>query len=256
MVESQRQAILREVSGEKSVDRLISQTEAQLSDAEAQRRQQTISHLKAAVLATRAEQEATGTLPGASSEAAELARYRADLQQTVRGGADPAVDGPRRPVRPAGSRTERPTPAQPPLVLVSEQRIDRPAQSEIVMPRRVATDATALDELFDEAAPIRAPLGKAFTDFVAPLQLTTVAELTEAAAAYLTHVAGHEDFSRPTVMKLVMSTDSPMTRSRENLLRAFGMLMRQGVLRRSRRGQFELSETSVFADQARRFARS
>jgi hypothetical protein len=256
LVESQRQAILREVSGEQSVARLISQTEAQLSDADAQRRQSTISHLKAAVLATRAEQEATGTLPGAGAEAAELARYRADLEQTVRGGTEAEVEGPRRPVRVGGSRAERPTATQPPLVLVSEQRIDRPAETEVVLPRRIATDASALDELFDEAAPIRAPLGKAFTDFVAPLHLTTVAEMTEAGAAYLTHVAGHEDFTRPTVMKLVMSTDAPMTRSRENLLRAFGMLMRQGVLRRSRRGQFEIAETSAFVAKAQRFANS
>jgi hypothetical protein len=101
---------------------------------------------------------------------------------------------------------------------------------------------------------MHAPLGKAFTDFVAPMQLTTVAEMTEAAAAYLTHVSGQEDFARPTVMKLVMSTESPMTRSRENLLRAFGLLMRQGVLRRSRRGQFELSEQSTFGEQARKFS--
>lgn len=255
LVESQRQAILREVSGEQAVARLISRTEAQLSDADAQRRQSTISHLKAAVLATRAEQEATGEIPGQAAEAADLARYRADLEREVRGAAaDPESDQPRRPVRTVAGRSERPAAAQAPLVLVSEQRIDRPASGDVVMPRRVATDPTALDELFDEAAPIRAPLGKAFTDFVAPMQLTTVAEMTEAAAAYITYVTGQEDFARPTVMKLVMSTDAPMTRSRENLLRAFGMLMRQGVLRRSRRGQFELAEESSFGEKARRFA--
>jgi hypothetical protein len=255
LVESQRQAILREVTGEQAVARLISRTEAQLSDADAQRRLSTISHLKAAVLATRAEQEATGEIPGQAAEAADLARYRADLEREVRGAAaDPESDQPRRPVRTVAGRSERPAAAQAPLVLVSEQRIDRPATGETVMPRRVASDPTALDELFDEAAPIRAPLGKAFTDFVAPMQLTTVAEMTEAAAAYITYVTGQEDFARPTVMKLVMSTEAPMTRSRENLLRAFGMLMRQGVLRRSRRGQFELAEDSSFGDKARRFA--
>lgn len=252
LVESQRQAILREVSGEQAVARLISRTEAQLSDADAQRRQSTISHLKAAVRATRAEQEATGEIPGQAAEAADLARYRADLEREMQG--DPDTDQPRRPVRTVAGRAERPAAAQAPLVLVSEQRIDRPASADVVLPRRVATDATALDELFDEAAPIRAPLGKAFTDFVAPMQLTTVAEMTEAAAAYITYVTGQEDFARPTVMKLVMSTEAPMTRSRENLLRAFGMLMRQGVLRRSRRGQFELAEDSSFGEKARRFA--
>jgi hypothetical protein len=251
-VESQRRAILQETAGEDAVNRLINQTDQQLSGAEAQRRHSTISHLKAAVLATRAEQDATGPNAGADAEAAELARYRADLAKTVRGAGE--GDQPRRPMRPGAGRTERPAAVQPPLVLVSEQRVDRPQQLDIVMPRRISAGAVALEELYDEAMPMHAPLGKAFTDFVAPMQLTTVAEMTEAAAAYLTHVSGQEDFARPTVMKLVMSTESPMTRSRENLLRAFGLLMRQGVLRRSRRGQFELSEQSTFGEQARKFS--
>lgn len=254
-VDQQRRAILQEISGDEAMTRLISETDHQLSGAESQRRQSTLSHLKAAVLATRAEQEATGARPGTDTTEAELARYRDDLAASRRE-TDAPDDQPRRPVRPVApaGRAERPAAAQPPLVLVSEQRIDRPQAGDPVMPRRIATDATALDDLFDEAAPIRAPLGKAFTDFVGPMQLTTVTEMTEAAAAYITYVTGQEDFARPTVMRLVMSTDSPMTRSRENLLRAFGLLMRQGVLRRSRRGQFELAENSGFVDQARRFA--
>ena len=65
---------------------------------------------------------------------------------------------------------------------------------------------------------------------------------------------GLEEFSRPQVMRHVVSTNLPMTRSRENLLRTFGLLMRQGSLARSRRGQFQLAPGSEFAEQARRFA--
>jgi hypothetical protein len=251
MVERQRRAILREVSGEDAVARLISQTDQQLSGAEAQHRRSTMSHLKAAVLATRAEQEATGEIPSAAPTEAELARYREDLEQTMRAGAG---EQPRRPMRSIAQRTERPVAAQPPLVLVSEQRVDRPAYTDAVTPRRIAAEDIAHDELFDEVEPVRAPLGKAFTDFVGPMQLTTLTEMTEAAAAYITHVGGQEDFARPTVMRLVTSTNAPMTRSRENLLRAFGILMRQGTLRRSRRGQFEIATDSGFVEQARRFA--
>lgn len=101
-----------------------------------------------------------------------------------------------------------------------------------------------------------APRGKAFGDFVGPMHLTTLAELTEAAAAYVTHVEGLEEFTRPQVMRHVASTGQPMTRSRENLLRTFGLLMRQGTMQRSRRGQFELAPGSEFAEQAKRFAQA
>jgi len=85
-------------------------------------------------------------------------------------------------------------------------------------------------------------------------ELGFTAELTEAAAAYVTHVEGLEEFTRPQVMRHVVSTGQPMTRSRENLLRTFGTLMRQGTMQRSRRGQFELAQGSEFAERARRFA--
>ena len=97
------------------------------------------------------------------------------------------------------------------------------------------------------------PTALRHSDFVGPMHLTTLAELTEAAAAYVTHVEGLEEFSRTQVMRHVVATDLPMTRSRENLLRTFGQLMRQGTMHRSRRGQFELTGASEFADQARRF---
>ena len=242
-----------------SMDRLITEADSHLSGAEAQRRQSTISHLKAAVVATRADEEAGAARNPEDEERAEIARYRQDLERTVR---RPAAEGsddgtPRRPSRPQAQRTERPRNAQPPLVLVSEQRIDRPAQSEAeaVRPRRIATGALAMEELFDEDTPApAAPRGKAFTDFVGPMHLTTLAELTEAAAAYVTHVEGLEEFTRPQVMRHVVATGQPMTRSRENLLRTFGTLMRQGTMQRSRRGQFELSRDSEFGEQARRFA--
>ncbi len=254
--EQQRRAMLRDEDSDAAVDRLISQADTQLSGAEAQRRQATISHLKAAVVATRADEEAGEARNPEDAEKAEIARYRKDLERSVRVPAAGPDDGaPRRTVRAQAQRTERPVNAQPPLVLVSEQRIDRPAETELVRPRRINTGALAMEELFDEDAPMTpAPRGKAFSDFVGPMHLTTLAELTEAAAAYVTHVEGLAEFTRPQVMRHVVSTGQPMTRSRENLLRSFGTLMRQGTMQRSRRGQFELSTGSEFAEQARRFA--
>jgi hypothetical protein len=254
--DGQRRSILGG-EADASVDRLIIQADSELSGAEAQRRLSTLSHLKAAVVATRADEEAGAPRNPEDEERAEIARYRADLERSVR---VPAAEGveegmPRRPSRSQTHRTERPRSAQPPLVLVSEQRIDRPKETEIVHPRRINTGALAMEELFDEDAPVAiVPRGKAFGDFVGPMHLTTLAELTEAAAAYVTHVEALEEFTRPQVMRHVVSTGQPMTRSRENLLRTFGMLMRQGTMQRSRRGQFELAPGSEFAEQAKRFA--
>ncbi|WP_461470735.1 hypothetical protein [Pararhodobacter sp.] len=257
--ERERRAVLHGEGADAAADRLARQADSEFSDAAAQRRQSTISHLKAAVVATRAEEEASGRRSAADEEEREIARYRADLERSVRRpGQEPADDGiPRRPSRPVAQRTERPRNAQPPLVLVSEQRIDRPQETEIIRPRRINTGSLAMEELFDEDTPAPdAPAGRAFSDFVAPMHLTTLAELTEAAAAYVTHVEGLDEFSRPQVMRHVVATGLPMTRSRENMLRTFGLLMRQGTMTRSRRGQFRLAADSEFADAARRFAQA
>ncbi|MCC5989543.1 MAG: hypothetical protein JJT95_17880 [Pararhodobacter sp.] len=231
------------------------QADSELSGEAAQRRQSTLSHLKAAVAATRAEEDATGPRSAALQEEQQIAPYREDLARTVRPDAGEDEATPRRPTRSGSQRTERPMATQPPLVLVSEQRIDRPQTVETVRPRRVASGGLAMEELFDEdSEQADAPQGRAFADFIGPMHLTTLAEMTEAAAAYVTHVEGLEEFTRPQVMRHVVSTDSPLAESRENLLRAFGTLLRQGRLRRARRGQFELAADSEFAGKAQRFA--
>ena len=254
--DARRSDLLQQTETEAAIDRLISQTDSQLQQPDAQRRQSTISHLKAAVAATRAD-AAEGNRHDGSAEAQDLARYRDDLARSVRPQPDDGDGMLRRPQRPASTRTERPRAEQPPLVLVSEQRIDRPADPETVRPRRVSAGALAMEELFDEdeaepATPITP--GRAFTDFIAPHNLTTLNETIEAAAAYVTHVEGCSEFTRPQVMRHVVASGLPMTGNRENLLRAFGLLMRQGLIRRARRGQFELSAESDFASLARRFA--
>ncbi|WP_333830833.1 hypothetical protein [Pararhodobacter sp.] len=253
--ERRRRELLQDTRTEAAVDRLISQADSQLQQPEAQRRQSTISHLKAAVVATRAD-AAEGNHRDTRAEAQEMARYREDLARTVRPGPEDSDSMLRRPQRPA-ALTERPRTVQAPLVLVSEQRIDRPAEVEAVRPRRVSAGALAMEELFDEDdAPQAAQVapGRAFVDFVAPHNLSTLNETIEAAAAYVTHVEGCPEFTRPQVMRHVVATGAPMTRSRENLLRSFGLLLRQGMIRRARRGQFELAPESDFAGLARRFA--
>ncbi|WP_444429730.1 hypothetical protein ACTTAM_15050 [Rhodobacter capsulatus] len=102
---------------EGDLPRLLEKADAQMAGNENRRRISAIAHLKAAVAATVAERRA-GT---EEAQKDETAPYRQDLTQAVR---------PRRPVLPAVGESHHQTAARPearpaPLVLVSEQRVDR-----------------------------------------------------------------------------------------------------------------------------------
>lgn len=94
---------------EAALERLLAQADSELDQPEIRRRHSALAHLKAAVAATVAERRIN---PEAEAEARDPQdHYRRDLDRVVRAsrGTEPA----------AGNRP-------PPLVLVSEQRIDRP----------------------------------------------------------------------------------------------------------------------------------
>lgn len=128
-------------SGEDAeVARLLRQADDVLADSENLRRIESIAHLKAAVAATEADRSVTGEAarptPGPGSDA-----YRDDLAKAVQPEPEPSPASPTevRPrrktvsVRPQEPRpgTIRPGMISPtPLVLVSEQRIDRIVPAE------------------------------------------------------------------------------------------------------------------------------
>ncbi len=145
------------------VDRLFEATEGRLTGVETTRRRANIEHLKAAVAARAAETQLA--VDGASSAdftgvADSAAEYRDDLARVMR---------PRR-VRVDVSR-RRDVEARPaPLVLVSEQRVDEPAEASAdaaaIMPRRVSAEAAA------ESTPSRpAPRAVSAAQTEAPLML-------------------------------------------------------------------------------------
>lgn len=161
---------------------------------------------------------------------------------------------PQRPVSVAGRRTARPGrdgettgPRKlAPLMLVSEQRIDSskaPATGPI-RPRRVATS-----ELETDTAPTPQDDAGQDSDFAAFVKETGaegLQELLEASAAFGTVIEGAAFNSRPQIMLRMLRHEPEGSVSREEGLRAFGVLLREGRIRRIQRGQFMLSDSSRF----------
>ncbi len=239
-----------ELAEDAALDRLMQEASSQMEGPDTKRRQSAIAHLKAAVAATIAERKATGNTLAANGSQ-RLGAYREDLERVVRPstGAD----------RPA------------PLVLVSEQRIDRPspvatpqpAVVQPVRPRRPVSSAAAAameDSLgLDDAADDAAEEGdinifdaeSAFPEFAEKIGATDLRSLLEAAAAYIACVEGRDSFTRPQLMRHVSATTDQI--SREDGLRSFGTLLRTGVIQRNRRGQFALSQQSPLLAEAKKF---
>lgn len=227
---------------EQSLSRILSRTNEQLNEPATNRRIETINQLKAAVVATEAARRL-----GDKDDASDAAQdYRDDLDKAVGKPAEDAAPArPRRPQASAERRTERPRPS--PLKLVASQRVDEvkpaveaEAVTETVRPRRVAAEAPQ--------APVA---GQGFATFAREAGATELHELLEAAAAYTSYVEGLEDFSRPQIMKKVREVLTPDHFNREDGLRSFGTLLRQGRINKVRNGRFQVSEQTRFRPESR-----
>ena len=244
-----------------SVERLMEEAKSKLEGVENRRRFSAIAHLKAAVAATVADRKMKSGDASALAQGSEpqddTERYRDDLSKAVR---------PRRPASDSVPTTQRPTLStrMAPLVLVSEQRIDmpedeaRPTGAAVVRPRRISAavlDSVDEDDIVeDEDGPLSPEDARSFAEFAERLGATSLPELLEAAAVYTATVEGIEHFSRPQIMKKVAGVSEDEDYSREDSLRSFGMLLRQGKIQKVRRGQFMLAEGSRFRDEAKRSA--
>ncbi len=250
-------------AGEAAVARLIEQTNEVMAVPENRRRLSAIAHLKAAVAATVADRFAKGGSTQQEPETARLDPYREDLARVVR------------PQTPAEGEDVAPTQRPAPLVLVSAQRIDRdrvkPAENgpvlttvsnEPIRPRRVtsaqlvAKAAPVLEE--DEEDEIEGANmfsdARGFAEFSDRLGANSLAEILEAAAAYSFCIEGRPYFSRPQLMGQIGALSADSDFSREDGLRTFGALLRQGRIRKIKRGQFVLAENSHYLAEARKIA--
>ncbi|WP_417719677.1 hypothetical protein [Salipiger sp.] len=207
--------------------RLLDETNTQMQEPEGNRRRSAIAHLRAAVAATRADK-----LLGRRKDSEEAFEpYREDLANVVR---------PRRPET-AGSQTARPVdaPRPAPLKLVAEQRVDTIKPTEPARPRRV-TLADLEEGDFDDIAD-----DGGFVAYAESVGATELSELLEAAAAYMSYVEGREQFSRPQLMTKVRQVEVSES-SREDRLRSFGQLLREGKIEKTRGGRFTASDRISF----------
>lgn len=249
--------------GEAQVDRLLRQADTEMSGVETRRRTSTIAHLKAAVAATVADRLAPRA-PDAPQPRDETAAYRNDLASAVR---------PQRPSA-AVAGTDQPASRVAPLVLVSAQRIDRPATppAPVAAPQpatagmavpsrpRSASVATAVaydpqgDQDDDDDMPAANLFGgvSGFSDWLQDAPPADLAARLEAAGAWLMASDGLEGFNRPQLMRLAASDDA--AESREAAMAAFGMLLREGRIVKARRGMFMLPENSAMLARARKAA--
>lgn len=163
---------------------------------------------------------------------------------------------PRRPARPEGTKRSRPQPERAPLVLVSEQRVDETAQATPVRPRRVTSAAARSIDLdgLKKASPLSAEDRKAFKDFAEAVDAWLLDEQIEAAAAFKTHLKGQQEFTRVDLMSYVLAYNEGREVTRDDMLRGFGTLLREGRLQRGEGGAFRLSSASEFDQPARKYA--
>ena len=229
-----------------TVSHILEVTDSEMEEKEGSRRRSAIAHLKAAVAATRADKLLSRKR--AKDEADEMDRYREDLAEVVR---------PRRPVEGGNTRKSR---RAAPLVLVSEQRVNDAADEtqeeaprpSMVQPRRINRGSLAEADDFDQDGDMPDNIfvePESFAKFAADMGAHDLPDLLEAAAAYTSYVEGREYFSRPQIMKAVAGMKEDGEYTREETLRSFGLLLRRGKIRKIKRGQFTIAESTRFKPQ-------
>ena len=222
--------------GVTDVSRLVDEVNTKMEGTEHKRRRSAIAHLKAAVAATVAERGLGRNRDRETEDEVQRTPYRADLSAVVRPAAKPETKA-----------------KMPPLMLVSEQRIDRPtAQAAQRSNGNLALRAVENDTLDDDDQDDVADQGNifadddTFADFAERHGAHALPDILECAAAYLARVEGQDSFTRPEVMNTVAEFMGADKFQREDGLRAFGQLLREGPLERQGRGAFTIAATSRF----------
>ena len=214
---SETEAVAPKNVNDDDVSRLMAEADNQMEEPEGSDRRNAFAHLKAAVIAKKADADI------GNDSLQDEGAFRTDLASVVK---------PRRPAVTSG-RAERPEGTRPaPLRLVAEQRVDIDDTPKVpVRPRRVA----AVEETAQDAA----DAGN-FADYASDLGAHNLPALLEAAASYLSFVEGRDEFSRPQLMSKVRQVELGEF-SREDGLRSFGQLLRSGKIEKIKGGRFAVT---------------
>ncbi len=214
----------RAIAPEPEIDvgRLLDETDTKLNEDDTVRRRRVISQMRAAVAATKADRLVSRQVSREDAEEAEKDPYREDLSEAVQDTERPA------PARKSASTT--------PLMLVSSQRIDAD---------NTPTEPSSVESTVQGDAPA------SFAEFAESVGAKELHELLEAAAAYTVFAEGQSSFTRPEIMKRVAHFDRTVPLSREDGLRSFGQLLREGKFKKLERGQFTVDETTKYHPEHR-----
>lgn len=225
----------RDEAARDDLSRLMDTADEMLGDPEASSNRDAYSQLRAAVAAAEAERSAGGTVGSYPDDDP----YREDLASVVR---------PRRPVAASKGPGRPETTMKPaPLKLVAEQRVDNRAEAAPVRPRRVST------EILDD--PIQTTGGDqdGFVSYARDVGAVELHELLEAAASYMSFVEGRDQFSRPQLMSKVRQAET-RDFNREDGLRSFGQLLRDGKIEKTGGGRFTASGDIGYRPDGKRAA--
>jgi hypothetical protein len=273
---------------EDPVNRLMEHANSEMGGEETRRRQSAIAHLKAAVAATVADRTPVGRDETRRQEA-----YRNDLDRVVRPRRPVAESSTPRPAAPEAETAPRPTPlvlvsAQRIDRSPADTLPEAATAPRVVMPvrpRRVTSAAPAVaaamdsdpeaaarfvmqdadqdefDDDIDFDAEAEADSGNnvfadatSFQDFADQLGASALPDLLEAAAVYCAEVLQRPEFSRPLVMRQLAGLPGQTAAAREDYLRGFGTLLRQGRIAKVKRGMFALTDRSPYLAEARKQA--
>ncbi|CUH44898.1 hypothetical protein [Ruegeria atlantica] len=220
-----------ETALDQDLSRLMDKVDSQMDDPATSTQRETYSHLRTAVAATEAERE-----DQSKQEESNEIGYRGDLTSVV---------SPRRPeIQVTSMRPQSDTSS--PLKLVAEQRVDAGEQDAgPVTPRRVTSKSE------DESADSNEEGG--FALFAQEQGAQSLPDLLEAAAAYLSFIEGQEQFSRPQLMNKIRSLKQDDF-NREESLRSFGQLLRDGKIEKAGGGRFAASTQIGFRPDDERAA--
>ena len=276
-----------------AVNRLLAHANSEMSGEDTRRRQSAIAHLKAAVAATEADRLA-GTTGGAKSEERQEAyrddldravrpRRPVSNSSTPRPSAEPEAANRATPLvlvsaqridrAPAASETAPPRVVMPvrPRRITGSAAVSAAVSSELMQaeaPEPVQHDVLApqvmqdADQVELDEDDILAPgesdnvfaEATSFEEFADQLGATQLTDLLEAAAVYCAEVLQRPEFSRPLVMRQVASVSGLGETSREDYLRGFGGLLRQGRIAKVKRGMFTLTDRSPYLAEARKIS--